>query len=360
MKYNEKYKLFYIHTPKTAGSSVNEYFNKIFKNKSIFHIEGQLGRAKSFDINNFDFASGHISYDRAKRILDNRWLKIITLREPYSFVISHLCWIRLLADSDQKERFNRHPEIIQKVAKKMLDVDFSDSNQITSFIAWLESIDYLYLHNTQTFYLDIKKRVDYAKKALKDIEFVGTLEELDDFLNMVNNQLNLNSTYSRAPRENVNTRKYGLDINDEKIRKALFPLIDKDILLYKEASKIFSNDLLSYHSSFSPESIKGYIDFADEKSIQGWAMSDDSTKHLRLELYVNDSLKLETLANKFRFNLKAKKIHKTGLAEFCFDLSDLVIMPKDEIVIKESYSGKRLTAATKAKSSFSALHYRIL
>ena len=39
--------------------------------------------------------------------------------------------------------------------------------------------------------------------------------------------------------ENVSHNKYGLDINDDKITKALFPLYDKDVIVYEKAKKIF-------------------------------------------------------------------------------------------------------------------------
>jgi hypothetical protein len=353
MRRKDKFRLFYVHTPKTAGSSLNEYFKKIFPNHAT-HIEGQLARKETFKLDNYDFASGHIGLNRAERILNDNWIKLITLREPYSFVISHLCWIRLLADSDQVDRFKRHPPIIQKVSKKMSEYDFSDAEQISEFIIWLDGIDYNYLHNTQTFYLDFDKRIDAALEALDRVEFVGTMERVDEFLGMINNCLNLGYEYSKTPRENVNSRKYGLDINNDKIRAALYPLINKDILVYEAASSRLKNDLNMHQSLQKDYEIKGVVDRVNEDRISGWVMSPQLKKVLTVGLYRNSELLHEVKANIFRLGLKKRGVHYTGCAGFVIELGGITIKSGDVFSIRDVRSGKVIPLGKGLQSSASS------
>lgn len=355
MKPRSNYKLFYIHTPKTAGSSVNEYFTNIFPN-SICHIEGKLKSEKGLDLDKYDFASGHIGYTHAHKILDDKWLKLVTFREPYSFVISHLCWIRLLADPGQEERFNNHPEIFQRIATKMASLDLSKAGNITLFIEWLDSISCDYLHNTQTFYLDYAKTIEGAKAALKNIEFVGTLEKIDKFLELINYELSLDVKFERAPRKNVNKQKYGLDINNPEHRQALLPLIDKDIEIYEIVSDIQDNNLNSYElPSKEAGEIRGWIDHVSEGSVRGWGMYINSSAHLSLGLYLNDKLIQETVANIARVGLKKRKIHRTGFCAFNFNINDIYLCKEDKLIVRDLHTGLNISPTKDVVSAMSII-----
>lgn len=355
MKPSSNYKLFYIHTPKTAGSSVNEYFTNIFPN-SICHIEGKLKLENGLDLDEYDFASGHIGYTHAHKILDDKWLKLVTFREPYSFVISHLCWIRLLADPGQEERFNNHPEIFQRIAKKMASLDLSKADSIKLFIEWLDSVGCDYLHNTQTFYLDYAKTIEGAKAALEKIEFVGTLEKIDKFLELINYELSLDVKFERAPRKNVNKQKYGLDINNPEHKKALLPLIDKDIEIYKIVSDIQDRSLSRYElPSKETGEIRGWIDHVSEDSIRGWGMYVDSSAHLSLGLYLNEKLIAETSARQYRAGVRKKKIHSTGFCGFSFSLSEVKISDGVRISVRDLHTGNLLPVTSDVNATLSLL-----
>lgn len=247
MKKNQKIKLFYIHTPKTGGSSVNEYFSRVFPKTHLTHAEAHIKNDIAFDMNAYEFISGHLSYPAVRSLLDDSWIKMVTFREPYSFVISHLCWIRRLADNDEVESYNKHPKNIQKIASKMKTLDFSIASDISRFVDWLNDIEFTYLHNTQTVFISPKKIIERALQNLENIEFVGTLERLDEFLSYMSYELSFKVNLQCAPVANVNTRNYGFNIKDPRIKKALYPLVDKDIILYEAASKRLDKDISSYN-----------------------------------------------------------------------------------------------------------------
>lgn len=233
-------KFFYFHVPKTAGSTINKYFSTLYQ-KSITHIEGIDNLTESL-LRKHDFVSGHVSYSKIDELISlNEWNTIITLREPFSHITSHLAWIRRLAEPENKKQYLEHPAIFQTIASEMLNYDFSQADKIHDFIDWLESINFYYLHNTQTLYLDINKNISSAIENLYKINYISLTEKVDSFLTEISrNDLSVNTSLTHIPQENINTNKYGININDLKTRTALLRLIDKDIILTNEANYLYA------------------------------------------------------------------------------------------------------------------------
>jgi hypothetical protein len=179
-------------------------------------------------------------------MLDDSWLKVITFREPYSHVISHLSWVRRMADKGQERSLRSHPEIFQKIALKMKTLDFSRPDDITNLFEWLKSVKFNYFFNTQIIYLDTKKDLASALYNLYEIEFVGLTETSDTFFQVMNTEFSAGKSRIIAPRENINCNKYGFDMNDSKTRLALLPFIEKDIVVYNEARHVFNQRLRDY------------------------------------------------------------------------------------------------------------------
>lgn len=241
-------KIFYLHVPKTAGSSINKFFSNNLDSYH-FHIEGVKGLNKNF-CDSYEFISGHLPYTRMDKILPlEDWTKIVSFREPLSYVISHLSWVRKLADPGEETRFHAHPEPFQRIAKKMTEYDFSNPSELRELVSWLESEDLLFLHNTQMYFMigDSNRssysdfQVNNAMDNLESMDFVGVQEELGLFLNILSKEFGWPA--NQAVSENVNSNKYGLDINDEEVCKALLPLCDKDFLVYERAKKIFKHQV---------------------------------------------------------------------------------------------------------------------
>ena len=229
-------KIFYFHTPKTAGTTINSFFVDIFKN-SIVHAESKSESLNDKFLNSYNFVSGHLSYTHMISMLDANWTKLITFREPYSHVVSHLCWIRKLADVGQEKRFNEHPAIFQKISLKMKSLDFSKPEEIIKLEKWLESINFYYLFDNQTIYLDFDKDISKAIQNLYTIEFVGIMEDIDLFFKIIDREFSFNKK-RKIEKENINPDKYGFDLTNCKTREALLPFIKKDIIIYEEAKKI--------------------------------------------------------------------------------------------------------------------------
>lgn len=326
-------RVFYFHVPKTAGTSLNDFFKNSFK-RSITHIEGRKNLDKRFLYNN-DFVSGHVTYTSINKLIELRdWFTLITFREPYSHIISHLSWIRKLANPEEKKRFEQHPEIFQKIALKMKKYDYSDPKQIEHFIKWLESICFYYLHNTQTIYLDDQKRVEVALENMKRIDFVGITEQLDDFVNLLSYEL-VSDVYSKkAPISNVNKYKYGFDLSNPDTKEALLPLIDKDIIIYNEAVKSFVSLKKKYNTTISGDII-GWVDSVSFDKIVGWAKDKNKYIHLNVGLFINKVLVSKSVADIYREGLKRNNCHFTGHCEFRINVPNSSLKSGNTIAIKE-------------------------
>ena len=322
-------KILYFHVPKSAGTSLNVFLEHNIR-KFKTHIEGGFIRSSNL-FQGQNGLSGHVSFSRIAKSFDLSCVStLITFREPYSYVISHLAWIRKLADEGQEERFNAHPEIFQKIALKMKEFDFSQPDEITAFILWLEEIKFFYLHNTQTIYLDLNKNIEKALENLKKIDFVGVTDRLEEFIDILAYEFDFEKLDKAKTNANKNSNKYGLDITNEDTRKALLPLIDKDIVVYEEAKKTF-NKLQSLYENETDLRLKGFVEETD-KICKGWAIYENSHKHVELGLYVDDELVETTIAKIYRKNLKCKAIDNTGNCEFRFKIP--VDFNKNKIVIK--------------------------
>lgn len=319
-------KLFYFHVPKTAGSFLNEILGKQFKN-SYFHIEG-VGNFDTFPFHEYGFLSGHVSYTRMNEVLDlDEWTTLATFREPVSYVISHLKWVRKLADEGEEKRFLQHPKIFQDIALKMKEYDFSKAEEIKKFIAWLDSINFKYFHNTQLLYMHQTanqnnlsvQQVEKALKNLHQIDYIGIQENLDEFMDIIENEFSLNLDNSKKRKININENNYGFDINDIATREALFPLYEHDIAIYNEAKKIASEQQKLYLANGNK--VIGYVDKKNDNEVIGWARYSDSLKKVNISLVLDGKVVNQTIANLYRNGLKIKKIHPTGLCEFKFIVS---------------------------------------
>ncbi len=81
---------------------------------------------------------------------------------------------------------------------------------------------------------------------LNKLDFVGTVERLDEFLALLCYSLEWKLPNSKSPIENKNDSDYGLDIKDVSIREALQPLIQWDNLIYRVARERFIDDMHSF------------------------------------------------------------------------------------------------------------------
>ncbi len=229
-------KILYFHIPKTAGTTVANLLDKHCK-KTIHHIESK-SISNDF-LSQFEAVSGHVTYTAMKNILDlSKWTTIATFREPYSYVVSHLCWVRKLADEGEENRFLMHQKHFQDMALKMKMLDLGNYKDINKLVSYLKNVNLSYFFNTQTLYMDTSKRLNFAINNMRTVNIIGLTEFMDDLVKQIDSYFNYPLIAPEPKILNKNSNKYGLDITDTKIRNSLYPLINKDLYLYEEAVRL--------------------------------------------------------------------------------------------------------------------------
>ena len=262
-----KNNIFYLHIPKTAGSSLNRFICSQFqKNSCLTHIESKIDFSKEVDIKKaeqYKVLSGHIPLPHMQnklKVLDNR-IVITTLRNPIEHVISHIAWVRKLGDKGEEGRLKQHNQTVQKIVKKLLSLDLSKPMNISTLIQWLEDENIFLFHDTQIKYIGggggvVKPHiVKNALINLKKINFVGITERLSEFQFLLCDALNWKIKEDINIKENKNDCYYGLNIQDSEIRKSLQPLIQWDQLIYRVARERFIYDMHNF--LFELEKSKG-------------------------------------------------------------------------------------------------------
>ncbi|MFM6402345.1 MAG: hypothetical protein ACKPFF_37175, partial [Planktothrix sp.] len=91
-------KTFFIHIPKTAGSSFNKFLHTYLHGDS--HCESYRDSSQPWTFNNldflksFDFISGHLNIQYFNKNFErDNYLLVTLLRNPVDQLISHVNWL---------------------------------------------------------------------------------------------------------------------------------------------------------------------------------------------------------------------------------------------------------------------------
>lgn len=330
-------KLFYFHIPKTAGSSFNQFLSSKFIN-TLTHIESQSPILSKEFCNHFDFLSGHLDFFYMDKLINlEEWITFATFREPISHTVSHLKWVRKLADKGQEERLKNHNKLIQRVATEMKNYDFSDANQISDFSNWLISTECLFFHDTQARFMSEKdvqialttEKLEQAIKNMQSINFVGIQDRLEDYLKIIGYEFGWQ--FDKQPRLNVNNSDYGFNLEDPDTREALLPLYRQDLILYQEAKKSFENLFAQYQNDSSD--YWGYVDAFHNNILRGWIRYTGSLKKVTVEVRINHQHYTYVTANLYRKDLLVNKVHPSGRCAFEVKIPEGVTLEQCDVLV---------------------------
>ena len=233
--------LLFMHIAKAAGSTANRYFSEHFqKGRALVHIESEpIWQNHSAQLNDYDFLSGHVGLHALKRWLDLDQFRLVTVvREPFAQLISHIAWVRRLADPGEEQRLLRHPEYVQSFSQKLAECDLEDPGAITAIIDSLSRQERQLVDNCQVRYFTRvredwvgKQNLESAIVASSRFDRIGLAENLTGFLAGVANDMGWPPP-ELPGRENVTRNFYGLERAGAQVRRALKPLVRYDIQLY--------------------------------------------------------------------------------------------------------------------------------
>lgn len=244
--------LYYLHIPKTAGTTLIESLKKHFPSDSILEPQSwkQLSHNMPNDFSNFRLVKGHFGY-AVYRILPKKPVYITVLREPEEVVISHLKMLR--RQQTPRRRFNISENdtiselILRPVIKGLLNpqahwlVADLDVISLTKGLD-LKLLDKFLLEDQAEFmlsHISDKKLLEIAKERLSKFAFVGIVERFEESLFLlhyimgwrpIRNIVQLNPTPTKIEEE---LSKEAINLLKERTK------VDKE--LYKFAEQIFEN-----------------------------------------------------------------------------------------------------------------------
>jgi len=234
-------KIFFLHIPKTAGSSLNDFIASHFPADRVrTHIEAGSDDGDPRVAEDFDFISGHVKAPSAKRWWNLDGFTWVTLfRDPWRQLASHLSWVRFIAEDPEGGFFKGHPRPIRDLAMQLQAIDYSNPDQLGEILFSNDHRVLTLFDNFQTralIEMTPGRRVAYSdlKEALERLgwfDVIGTTEHYDDFIG----RLCRLASWAIPPkprRLNIQSKRFGLEIDNPETRKLLAPLVAHDLELY--------------------------------------------------------------------------------------------------------------------------------
>jgi hypothetical protein len=110
---------FFMHIPKTAGTSFNTFVRSHFSRAIITHLESYAPSEYSRIAKEYQYIAGHLPVAVAKAYFPvDTFLWYTLLREPYSHVHSHINWLRGIAMQSESSFFTSTIGYIRTLPKQ--------------------------------------------------------------------------------------------------------------------------------------------------------------------------------------------------------------------------------------------------
>ena len=178
--------LFFLHIPKTAGSSTNAFLRRIFGPDQVRdHIENLLPRLSDQTLPPLRARclSGHVplwawSLYRGTDVFD----RVTMLRDPWERLVSHINWVARYADGAQKLPLGVGGQALGRIAQLAVQTDFGKAGPLRAFInavkreAHFSSFDNYQVRMLRT------GRMDAMEKRMEPADLDVAEEELAQFL----------------------------------------------------------------------------------------------------------------------------------------------------------------------------------
>jgi Sulfotransferase family len=241
-------KLFFLHIPKTAGTTIVETLASFYPNElRANYIEG-IDHDQRLLLGNKSFISGHLFLEEIRRLpFAAEFSQMVLLREPYARLASHLRFMDRYATPAFRTDYELLPPHLKEVVNRISEVDFESSESLGEFFSDLSPWSKLAFDNSQVRFLvddpgpNLASRVldaevlDNAIQRLSAFDYIGTTEHIDVFVDQIARAFGLGSNY-QVMQSNVAIAGRRLNYLDPQIRDVMHDFVKYDCRLYSEAS----------------------------------------------------------------------------------------------------------------------------
>ena len=238
-------KVFFMHIPKTAGTSFNSFARHLYQPAEIItHIEAYDQSAFPQIAATYNFISGHLRMDTIQHYFSNSGLELYTLiREPFAHLHSHLNWLRGIGADPKSAFYKSHHGLFKNLADQFGGKSSLTGPELQHMVDELSGVLGKLLDNNQSRYFlttDPEKvhgeDWDEIKDNLEQFTLTGTTDQYATFKGNF-------CAYNLfdAPKEDkpLNTSKFSqlYDHRDPAIREIVYPLVALDVQLYEHVQQ---------------------------------------------------------------------------------------------------------------------------
>ncbi|MEM8987272.1 MAG: hypothetical protein AAGC95_11165 [Pseudomonadota bacterium] len=240
--------VFFMHIPKTAGSSVHAALSAHFPQERVPN-SFMLAWRDPERFKKYDFLGGHVARNNFTYVqlvsgLEENYRTISFVRRPQDQLASHLAWVRHLSDPENEDSFEQTFPAARNLSRNLQKVDFSDPADLKRFFETMGDMARSLFDNCmaryfETLWADQKMTKEHAEKAVEAMAFfecIGVVERYEDSMNLINHIMGWPKP-EKLDHRNALPQRYGLDISDERILEVFEPYIKYDKLIYAAAVK---------------------------------------------------------------------------------------------------------------------------
>ena len=237
--------IFFLHIPKTAGSSFNKYVSE--KMVCVEHIENKPAIYDAVDkkLANFDFVSAHLDYDDPLSIInDPNWFKFTFLRNPVAQVVSHLKWVRSFGTDERahERQFYTLEEqslFIQLQSVTLNDVELLDKlfENCAQFRRYFDNCQVRYLTDINVDRVSEHNLINAICNA-ESLDFIAFCETAAKDSVAVLNKAGWETDHKAFPVTNLSPSKEMPDLSDPDIYAFYQKITQYDQKLYEKISEL--------------------------------------------------------------------------------------------------------------------------
>ncbi|MCK9173921.1 MAG: hypothetical protein M0O96_01390 [Desulforhopalus sp.] len=232
--------IFFMHIPKTAGSSFDNFVHRRYPAEAI------SARLESMDVQLYPklttdkkYLVGHLPLGKFKKYFTLEDYALYTIvREPWRHLHSHLNWIRNIGKNPESGFYRTHPTCVRKLADSLNDPNTEISEQLKQLINRMDGFEFDFFDNMQTrYFLDYRpervgdKDIANAVENFKYFADIGRTEGYQEFAARFCKKYNLPFIQQGQPL-NCSGDAPLYDITGEKFQTLLHPLVKYDLQLY--------------------------------------------------------------------------------------------------------------------------------
>jgi hypothetical protein len=236
-------KIFFMHIPKTAGTSFNTFVQQRYpQNSTAIHVQATAEEKYDTLFTTKLYLAGHLRLaEIIKRVNLDDYDLFTLLRQPYKHLHSHLNWVRGVGANTKIGFYENHPECIKTLGTRLHNVKDSIPDILSTFVAELDGFEIDFFDNCQTrYFLDYRPdRVSEADlhNAIDNFKYfkrIGVTEKYDQFVQEFCNLYGLSDIKQEQPlNKSKHTRLY--ESGSSEMMELLSPLVKYDLLLYEAA-----------------------------------------------------------------------------------------------------------------------------